>query len=150
MKIIFFFVLILLSALILRKITPAVNEKPKVVIGNATIFVDIAETSEEKQRGLSGQSSLAKDGGMLFLFNNDAYQSFWMKDMLFSIDIIWINNGKIIYIHENVDPPQPGIPDSKLSLYTPPTAIDKVLEVNAGFSEKHGIKVGDVVDFSGI
>jgi len=161
LKIIFFFVLILLSALIFlkitnqnqaeldQKITPTVNEKPKVVIGNATIFVDVAKTTEDQQKGLSGRESLQQNEGMLFLFEDDTYQGFWMKDMLIPIDIIWIKDGRIIYIHNNVNP-QPGVPDEKLTLYAPPVAIDRVLEVNAGFSERNGIEVGDSVDISAL
>jgi len=57
------------------------EQKPKVMIGNIEIVVDIAETSEEKSRGLSGRKSLGVNKGMLFLFESNSIPSFWMKDM---------------------------------------------------------------------
>ena len=65
--------------------------------------------------------------------------------MLIPLDIIWIGNGKIVKIDENVPAPVAGTSDSKLLNYSPGSPIDYVLEVNAGFSDKNNFKVGDLV-----
>jgi uncharacterized membrane protein (UPF0127 family) len=86
---------------------------------------------------------------MLFVFENkDVIPGFWMKDMKFSIDIIWINDGKIAQITKELPTPEPGTPDRNLPIYTPEGGIDYVLEVPAGFSDKNDILVGSVVDLS--
>ena len=74
-----------------------------------------------------------------------------MKGMLIPIDIIWINDGKVSLINENVpQPATPDVPESNLPSYSPKDPIDYVLEVMAGFSKENKIKVGDAVDLSGI
>ena len=132
--------------------TPVAQETKTVKIGNSSIKVDVAGTDAERQKGLSGRSSLEKNEGMLFVINNKATPTFWMKDMKFAIDIIWIlsssgdvKTGKIIQIDKNVEPPAFNTPDSKLKLYSPKSAVDYVLEVNSGYSDLHNIKVGDAI-----
>jgi len=122
---------------------PSPHETKTVKIGNSSIKVDVADSDAERQKGLSGRASLDKDSGMLFVINNKATPTFWMKDMKFAIDIIWIEEGKIIQIDKNVPPPSFGTPDNKLKLYSPKSAVDYVLEVNSGYSDLHNIKVGD-------
>jgi uncharacterized membrane protein (UPF0127 family) len=79
---------------------------------------------------------------MLFLFDPKETPSFWMKDMLFPIDIIFINDGTVVTVYKNVQPPIDG---QNLPLYKPNQPIDDVLEINAGLSEQYGIKEGDSV-----
>ena len=119
--------------------------KNTVKIKDVSINVEIAKTNEEKQKGLSGRESLAKDSGMLFIFDPSSTPNFWMKDMKFAIDIIWIKEGKIIKIDGGIQPPSAGTPDNKLKIYTPGASIDKVLEVNAGFADTNNFKTGDSV-----
>jgi len=89
--------------------------------------------------------SLEDGKGMLFDFGKkDIFPNFWMKDMKFAIDIIWINDNRIVDIDRDVKP-EPGRSDSELTLYIPPKPIDYVLEVNAGYAERNGIEVGDSV-----
>jgi uncharacterized membrane protein (UPF0127 family) len=71
-----------------------------------------------------------------------------MKDMRFAIDIIWIDDEKIVQIDKAIQPPEEGTPDEELILYTVNQPIDYVLEVNAGFVEKNNIEKGDPVDLS--
>ena len=75
---------------------------------------------------------------------------FWMKDMKFAIDIIWINDSEIVQIDKNVQPPAPNTVDEDLLLYIPSQPIDYVLEVNANFTEENNIKVGDSIDLSSL
>ncbi|OGM20595.1 hypothetical protein A2714_02770 [Candidatus Woesebacteria bacterium RIFCSPHIGHO2_01_FULL_38_9] len=139
-------VLILTSLFLYRRGTSS----QKITINDTTIFVELAKSPQEKQKGLSGTRALPEDHGMLFVFEDNSIPSFWMKDMLISLDLIWITDTKIVQIDAKVNPPLTGSPDSQLILYSPPVPIDYVLEVNAGFAEKHGIKMGDIVDSTGI
>jgi hypothetical protein len=122
-----------------------VSEKQRIKIGNREIEVEIADTERERKKGLSGRTSLEEGQGMLFVFQQKERPAFWMKGMKFSIDIIWVENGKIVQIDKNILPPTPGIPDNQLKLYLPSQPIDHVLEVRAGFTEENNIKVGDTI-----
>lgn len=132
---------------------PQAQESKIVKIGDISIKADVADSDIERQKGLSDRSGLDKDTGMLFVINNNkATPTFWMKDMKFAIDLIWIlsssgdvKTGKIIQIDKNALAPPPGTSDNKLKLYSPKTAVDYVLEVNSGYSDSKGIKVGDTV-----
>lgn len=126
--------------------------QPKEIsIGSTKIQVEIANSGNLRQKGLGGRKLLAENSGMLFVFDQkDIFPGFWMKDMLISIDIIWINDGTVAKIDKNIEPPAPGTVDSQLKLYRPDTPIDYVLEVRAGFSDKNSIGIGDSVDLSAI
>lgn len=122
------------------------EQKSTVIIRDIEIVVDIAETSEEKSQGLSGRKSLGENEGMIFLFGNNSRPSFWMKDMLIPIDIIWIANNSIVDIHKNIPAPDSEKPYSDLPLYSPKKPINFVLEVNAGFVEQNNFNIGDTVE----
>lgn len=122
------------------------SQGPIVKIRDISIPVQIANNDKDRTQGLSNRNSLAQNEGMLFTFPENSRPFFWMKDMLFSIDIIWINEGKIVHIDQDVPKPEPNTPDYKLPLYSPPTKINYVLEVNAGFTQKYGIKTSDIVE----
>jgi len=116
-------------------------------VGETPVTVRLAVTEDEHRQGLSGVTQLMENEGMLFVFKTKTSTAFWMKDMKISLDILWIRDGKVIQINETVLPPTEGTPDSKLPLYLPHSRIDHVLEVNAGFSKAHNLKVGDIVTF---
>lgn len=111
-----------------------------VVIGQTIIPVELATTTAAVQKGLSGRTSLDSQSGMLFVFAKPDRYRFWMPDMRFPLDIIWINNGKVVDISENVsnkfDPANP-------NFYTPSQPAQYVLEVNAGFAASKHIQIGD-------
>ena len=113
-------------------------------------MVTVAKTASEKSKGLSGREDLAENHGMIFIFTPKTYPAFWMKDMNFALDIIWISDDTIVHIDENVPPPGKDQKDNELPLYRPPEAVNYVLEVNAGFSQNNGIKVGDKIDLTGL
>ncbi len=118
-----------------------------VTVSDIPIKVALADTNEKRARGLSVFQSLPPDRGMLFVFPENSRPHFWMKNMSFAIDIIWINDGQIVQIDENALPPEPDTTESELKLFTPTEEIDYVLEVNAGFSQEHGLVVGDSFTF---
>lgn len=124
---------------------------PSVIINGKTIPVEIAKNSQERAKGLSGRASLDAGSGMLFIFEEKSETTtFWMKGMSIPLDIIWIQDAKIIRIDKNVPAPNPETPDNKLKTYSAGRSVDYVLEVNAGFSDSNSIKIGDNVSISGI
>lgn len=124
-----------------------VEKSPFVQIGETRINVEIADTDALRERGLSGRESLGEKDGMLFVFPEKGTYGFWMKDMRFPIDIVWISNGNIVGVEKNIDP-QIGAPIQKLKIYYPPQEVDVILEVTAGRSDNLGIKTGDEIEFS--
>lgn len=118
-------------------------------VGNKKISIEVAATLSQKKTGLSYRSSMPQTAGMLFDFSTDTDKqpAFWMKDMHFPLDLIWIKDGKIISITKNVPNPAAGTPDNQLALYYPPSDIDHTLEVNGGWSEKNNVKIGDEIKY---
>lgn len=115
----------------------------EVKIKGNIIKVEVADTREKREKGLSGRQSLPENQGMLFVFDTFGYYSFWMKDMNFSLDFIWISGNEIKEITRNVRPEDYQSPKTLSSK----NKIDKVIEVNAGLAEKLGIKEGDKLEF---
>src|SRR6185436_16930434 len=105
------------------------------------VHVSIADTNESRQQGLSGRPGLARDEGMLFIFPNDGTYSFWMKNMRFSIDIVWLSaDGTILYIAQNISP------DTYPQSFAPPVPARYVLELPAGYAAAHHVQEGDKVE----
>lgn len=127
---------------------PFMSSQPKssVSIDNHTFKVKVAKTQQEQEIGLSGTSSLPQDQGMLFTFDKADYYAFWMRNMKYPLDIIYIANKKIVSIANNV--PSPTNPSAPLPVYKPSQPADTVLEINGGLSDKYGFKVGDSVSVS--
>lgn len=119
---------------------PAVSRAADIRIGQHQFHVTIAQSKAQRERGLSGRSVLAENEGMLFLFPSEDIYSFWMPDMHFPLDIIWINQNKIVEIARlqapSADHPTP-------ESYTPSQKADRVVELNAGSTEKFDLHVGD-------
>ncbi|HZJ18276.1 MAG TPA: DUF192 domain-containing protein [Patescibacteria group bacterium] len=117
-------------------------------INNHVFKITIAKSAKEKEIGLSNKKNLAKNQGMLFPFNKEDYYGFWMKNMQFPIDIIYIKKGKIVTIFENVKPPKEV--KGKLVVYQPSETSDTVLEINAGLVKEYKIKTGNEVKYENI
>lgn len=121
-----------------------------LAVANNPLHVAVAATPKQMQQGLSDIRSMGENEGMLFIYGNTGIPTFWMKDMWFDLDFIWIKNGVVAAITKNA--PAPAVDNngkkinSNLTLYSPPSAIDQVLEVRSGWAERHGIKVGDAVE----
>jgi len=107
----------------------------------ASVFIEIADTEKERRQGLSERVSLSVGYGLLFIHETRETPSYWMKDMFFPIDIIWIDDGEVIGLTQNAEPENPA-----RTFYTPPSPVTHVLEVNAGFIEQRGISVGNTID----
>lgn len=118
-----------------------------VAIGGKTVTVTEAITRAEITKGLAGVTDLPDDRGMLFRFDDTRVRSFWMRDMIIPIDIIWINGNRIIGIEKYVPIEDVGVPLADLPRYTSPEPADFVLEVMAGFADTYGVKAGDTVTY---
>ena len=107
------------------------------------IDIEIADNDYERQLGLMNRQSMEEMQGMLFIFPQERYQSFWMMNTLFSLDILFINSNKeIVTIHKNTIPlSEQSYPSSAPAIY--------VVEVNAGFCDRHNIKSGDKIFWIG-
>ncbi|MBI4714059.1 DUF192 domain-containing protein [Candidatus Uhrbacteria bacterium] len=97
-----------------------------------------ADNEFEFKLGLSGQKEPIS---MLFLFENETLVPFWMKGMFFPIDIIWLDNQTIVGFETDVQVENP-----PMTIYRPPTPVDSVLEVPAGFVKAHNLGIGDQLD----
>jgi uncharacterized protein len=118
-------------------------KRPTLKINNVQIEIEVADTPKKREQGLSGRASLADNSGVLFKFETVGKHSFWMKDMKFALDFIWIRDGKIVEITQNVPPPSET--GGQPQVVNPTVEIDSVLEVNAGVAEKYNWNVGDAV-----
>lgn len=114
------------------------NRIQEMVVGGKVFRAEIVSSAEKMEKGLGGRSGLCNSCAMLFQFSNSGKYSFWMKDMQFPLDILWINNGKIVHIEKKVSENFTGILSS-------PEKADRVLEINVGLADSYGIKIGDMV-----
>jgi len=112
----------------------------QVVLSGKTFYVEIADTDAARAQGLSGHKPLTDDSGMLFLFDHPDTYGFWMKDMTFPLDIIWIDEySKVVYIEKSLST------STYPTIYTPNTPARYVLEVSSGEVNKLQTKIGDSV-----
>ncbi|MEI6238027.1 MAG: DUF192 domain-containing protein [bacterium] len=113
------------------------NQISKLKINGEEIRIIKARTNDEQTLGLSGRDSLALNSGMLFYFDHDDFWKFWMKDMKFSIDIIWLDKDfRVIDIKNNATP------STYPELFTSKNVARYVLEVPAGFAQNYLLKDG--------
>lgn len=112
----------------------------EIFIEGRIIKVEVVEDFEKMTQGLGGRDHLCSDCGMLFDFKKRGQRSFWMKNMRFPLDILWIDGDQVVSISSNISPDYSGI-------LNPPVLADKVIEVNKGLVESYGIKIGSKVIF---
>ncbi len=114
----------------------------KAVVGGITVIAEIADDDRERTIGLMNRTSLAPRAGMLFVWDDEKQRSFWMKNTLIPLDMIFIAaNGTIVDI-TTMQPCKSLFCES----YKSKEPAKYVLEVNAGFAEEHDVKIGDFVD----
>jgi hypothetical protein len=137
---------LILSSLIIILIysfVRAEGKSEKVCFKNVCVNAQAVSPSLKKQTGLMFRKSLEDGSGMLFINDHEDIYPFWMKNMRFPLDIIWIGEDKrIVYIAKNV---QPCADDCKTIV--PGKLARYILGVNAGFAEKYQVKINDKVDF---
>lgn len=119
----------------------------RVCFRESCLYVELAKTQNQRNRGLMFRRHLAQDRGMLFVFTQDHFWSFWMKNTYIPLDIIWMDKDrKVVDIVKGVRPIRQENPPS----FSPAFPARYVLEANAGFVEKNKIKIGDEVVFKWI
>jgi len=116
------------------------NKSATVTIVNQKFNVEIARTSSEREKGLMNRKSLSTNAGMLFIFPSSDIYPFWMKNTLIPLDIIWINDGKIIEI-TTLQPESP----QNTPTYTPKNKANYVIELNANTAKKYNFQLNDPV-----
>jgi uncharacterized membrane protein (UPF0127 family) len=148
--------IVIVSALVLLVVGVQVWASPQWVSPRATVVfkdqtrvtAEIADTDDKRQRGLMFREALDQNEGMIFIFDEPGFYPFWMKNTLISLDMLWVDvHGKIVSIAQSVPPceadPCPSYPPiaGSSALY--------VVEVVAGFTRQHGVKVGDTLIIEG-
>lgn len=111
----------------------------QMLVGDTWLTVEVADEPTERAAGLSKRCGLADGQGMVFLFEQPTQASFWMKEMRFPLDIVWITGRRIVQIDADVPAPAPG---EEPAIVAPWRPIDTVLEVPAGYAAKQGWRLG--------
>jgi len=119
--------------------------KGKACFKDNCFEVDLAVSLGEKEKGLMFKSEMDINRGMLFVYDKEGIYSFWMKNTMIPLDIIWINaESEVVYINTYT---QPCEVENCLSV-NPEKNAKYVLEINAGMADKIGLKVGDKIDLN--
>ena len=135
-------ILISIRAILALSLLLFPNDKVILKISDIRLQIEVADTGEERVKGLSDRESLGYRDGMLFIFDNESLHGIWMKDMNFAIDILWIDEG-----YKVVDIKKDAKPESYPEVFIPEVPSKYVLEVNAGFLEENDIEIGDKIIF---
>jgi uncharacterized protein len=125
------------TVLSVRKLTA---NQVEIETSQGTIIAEVVDTPESRELGLSGRTGLAKDEGMLFVFDKAGRYGFWMKDMLFPLDMVWINeDGLVVNIERSVSP------ESYPKAYINTIDAKYVLELSQGATKTYGLYIGSKV-----
>ncbi len=112
----------------------------RICFGKTCVDLEIADTESSRARGLMFREDLPENSGMLFVFPEEGIYSFWMKNTLLSLDMIWLDKDlKVVQIKSSV----PVCATPECPSYDPQVKAKYVLEVNAGFALRHGILIND-------
>jgi uncharacterized membrane protein (UPF0127 family) len=123
--------------------TSTLRDDLKLSLPRGEIYVQLANTPNTQELGLSYRDSIGDDEGMLFVFDKPDNYAFWMKDMKFPIDMVWFSEaGQVVHYEENV------APDSYPKVFVNKPKAKYVLEVNAGNAAKYGLYLGAKVELS--
>jgi uncharacterized protein len=135
------FALILFFLLVKKTHENSENTLKEACFKNICVNLEIAKTQEEKEKGLMERKSLDQNAGMIFLYDEKGTHDFWMKNTLIPLDMIWINDNKIVHIEH-------AIPCEKdpCQSYESPFEADKILEVNGNFTSENNISIGDIIE----
>jgi len=113
----------------------------QVVINGHVFPVEVADTEEERARGLMGRTFLPKEAGMLFVWPQDDYRAFWMKDTLIPLDVVFIDSASLIVDIKHMVA-EPGVPDNRLTVYQSALPARYALEIAYDLTRELGITVG--------
>ena len=105
------------------------------------VWVKVADIPVSQAKGLSGKWWIPENVGMLFTYEEPEVLSFWMKEMRFGLDFVWIREGQVVDITQDVG--KPLSLEAEKTIVSPVVPADSVVEVNAGWVVRHKIQVGD-------
>jgi len=129
------------AALAREELSPHGNPLTWVKLGQVKVKAEVVFSPEKLYLGLGQRQGLPEGQGMLFIMPIMVVQEFCMRDMRFPIDFIWLVPGRVAGMTRNVSP------QDQRACYASPEAVNYVLEVPAGFCDRHGIKVGAPVSW---
>jgi uncharacterized protein len=118
--------------------SPQALPEQQVTLKGVELTVQIAESEDERQKGLMFVKSMPENDGMLFVWDEAAPRSFWMRNTYIPLDIVYLNEGKVVSVVQGKPLDETGLPSG--------VPADMVLEVNAGWVAKHGVTVGDTLE----
>ena len=139
-----------LTAVLLCAAKGAQAMMPTVKLGNEVVKLEVAETPQEITQGLMYRTAMPETQGMVFIFPPGQKVAFWMYHTLIPLDMIFIKNGKISTICKDVPPCKNKDAQGKdCPVYPSKDLIEvsEVVEVNAGFCDRHEVKEGDMIKF---
>ena len=117
------------------------RQQVQIAVGDQSLLVEVVNTPQSRAQGLSQREEIGADG-MLFVLDKKRVPSFWMKQMKFDLDLVWINQDRVIEVTRSVPAPDSQLQVEDLPRYQPSQAAEMVLELTAGAFE---IQVGDQV-----
>lgn len=138
--------IVVVLALVLAQAASAYFLQPKAVmhLNGQRFEVTIADTDKTRKRGLSGTSGLAADQAMLFINEYESRHGIWMKDMNYSIDIIWLDSlKKVVHMEREVSP------DTYPTVFFPDADARYIVEFRSGTVKDKGLRIGQEAIFSG-
>ncbi len=107
-----------------------------------TVYVEVADTMQSQEQGLMYRTSMDQDKGMLFVFNQQMIESFWMKNTLIPLDMVFVSGDlTIVDINHNATP------NSEVA-FTSRAPCKYVVEVNGGYCDEHNVTIGDAIKIS--
>ena len=131
-----FLLILIASGFLIFKLFYKPSIISRAIINGQTFKLLIADTPQLRNRGLSYRDSLSRDSGMLFIFEKKDFYSFWMNEMKFPLDFLWINDETIVDLSENI----PLFSEGEITTVKPSKPVNKVLEVNSGIIKEYGLK----------
>lgn len=136
----------LAGAMLFCSVHPARDKFIKIYLpGGPSITAELAVTNEERARGLMFREKLMPEQGMLFVFEAADYHSFWMKNTLIALDMVWLDpDKKIVHIERNIPPCK----TDPCPSYTPERPGSYVLEIQAGAADRLKLKLFDKLEFT--
>jgi uncharacterized membrane protein (UPF0127 family) len=127
---------------VLLSLSGCAPQGERICLRDICYSIDVMRTDVQRQQGLMFREGLGQGKGMLFVFDAEYIYPFWMKNMLFAIDILWLDkNKRVVYMETNVPPCR----SEACSVYTPSVKAMYVLEIPAGDAAKHRINLGDTL-----
>ncbi len=143
-SIVFVSLTIILAIFLISHNTPFKSyKKTSIFIGDSSFMAYLADTPVLRERGLSGTTGLPNNSGMLFVFDQPDKYAFWMKDMNYPLDFIWIGGSDGQYVVSDIT--ENVLPESYPKTYSPKEPISIVFEVKSGTISAEKIQIGDTV-----